>query len=138
MVAHNLFNQSAQRTVFPMCIEQNLGVVNVFTVRNVFAQPRRLREVLSDLKARSLLNGGAIGEQDPLGWVAERSGAGSLVEAAYRYAAYTEPVSTVMNGTLVLHELEENVRNIGKGRLAQTVVEDLRDMFHRVAEPIGN
>ena len=35
-----------------------------------------------------------------LGWLVESGEAESLVEAAYRYAAYTEGVSTVMTGTI--------------------------------------
>src|SRR5262245_40534322 len=50
MVAHNMINQSAQQSVFPICQELNLGVINVFTVRRVFSVPSRLEEVVRDLK----------------------------------------------------------------------------------------
>lgn len=138
MVAHNLINQSAQRTVFPVCKAQNLGVINVFTVRNVFSQSQRLQEVIQDLKTRSLLNNDRVQERDPLAWVVEMCRASSLVEVAYRYAAYTAPVKTVMNGTLLLHELEEDILSIEKGPLPDQLVEELREIFSRVAEPIGN
>jgi len=62
----------------------------------------------------------------------------SLVEAAYRFAAHTEPVTAVMCGTLEPAELEENVQALKKGPLAQETVERLRATFGHLAEPIGN
>jgi len=31
MVAHNMLNQSARQTVFPTCVERNIGALNIFT-----------------------------------------------------------------------------------------------------------
>ena len=61
-----------------------------------------------------------------------------MVEAAYRFAAYSEGVSTVMMSTLSIDRLEENVRNIEKGPLAPETVKKLRATFANVAEPVGN
>ncbi|MEO7652321.1 MAG: aldo/keto reductase [Bryobacteraceae bacterium] len=138
MAAHNLINQSAQRHVFPVCREKNLGVVNVFTVRKVFSQPDRLREVIRDLVTRGLVDAAEVAGNDPLGWLAGDGRAGSLIEAAYRYVAFTSPVTSVMNGTLDINELEENARNIAKGPLPGELVERLRRVFGHISEPIGN
>ncbi len=138
MVAHNLMNQSAQRSVFPNCRERGLGVVNVFTVRNVFSRPERLREVIADLKSRGVVDADATPDEEPLGWLHDDGDASSLIEAAYRFAAYTSPVTCVMTGTLESAELEENVRNVQKGPLSQAILERLSRIFSRVAEPIGN
>ena len=69
MVGHNMINQSARHSVFPLCKEKNIGVINVFTVRNLFCNPPRLKEVLSDLKQRKILGQDAIPDDDPLGWL---------------------------------------------------------------------
>lgn len=138
MAGHNMLNQSAQRTVFPICREQNLGVLNVFTVRNLFWNRDRLRAVIGDLKGRGVIPGDALGEKEPLDWLTANGDVGSLVEAAYRYAAYTEPVTTVMCGTIEIAELEENIQTIHKGPLPRPHLKRLRELFGRVAEPIGN
>ena len=138
MVGHNMINQSAQRLVFPVCQQRNIGVMNVFTVRNLFWNPPRLREVISDLKQRALLDAEDVPDDDPLGWLLQDGDCESLVEAAYRYAAYTRPVSTVMCGTLEISELEENVGTIQKGPLPEAVVARLDETFGNIAEPIGN
>jgi aryl-alcohol dehydrogenase-like predicted oxidoreductase len=138
MMGHNMLNQSAQRTVLPLCREQDIGVLNVFTVRNLFWNPSRLREVIAALKARGLLAADAVSDDDPLGWLLTDGDAESLVEAAYRYAVYTEGVTTVMCGTIEVGELEENVRTITKGPLSADKVARLKAEFGHLAEAIGN
>ena len=138
MVGHNMINQSAQRTVFPICIEKEMGVLNIFTVRNLYWNPKRLQEVLADLKQRGALADDSLDDENPLGWLLEDGECGSLVEAAYRYAAYTKGVTTVMCGTIDVRELEEDVETIQKGPLSANKVERLKLTFGHIAEPIGN
>ena len=138
MVAHNMINQSAQQSVLPLCRRLNLGVINVFTVRRVFSVPARLEEVVRDLKARGVIAGDALADDAPLEWLIRLPGVGSLIEAAYRFAAYTEGVTTVMNGANRVSLLEENVRSVLQGPLPAPAVDRLRAIFGAVAEPVGN
>ncbi len=137
MVAHNMVNQSAKRSVFPTCKTKNVGVMNIFTVRRVFGNPVRIREVVGDLVRRGVVDAGMAPEHDPLGWLVSGD-CDSVVEAAYRYAAYTDPVSTVMTGTIEVGQLEQNVKFFEKGPLPQAHVERLETVFGRVAEAVGN
>ncbi len=138
MVAHNMINQSAQQTVLPLCREMNLGVLNVFTVRRVFSVPSRLEEVVRDLKARGRIASDGVPEQNPLGWLVDGQDVTSVIDAAYRFCAYTPGVTTVMNGANRVALLEQNVRSVLKGPLPAPQVERLREIFGGVAEPIGN
>ncbi|AWT60634.1 MAG: NADH-specific methylglyoxal reductase [Candidatus Moanabacter tarae] len=137
MVAHNMINQSAQKTVFPFCVEHNIGVINVFTVRRAFGVPGRLKEILADLLRLNVVSEKDITLQSPLQFLLEGD-VGSLIEASYRYAAYTPGVTTVMNGATEVLWLEENVRNIQKGPLPEKKLQRLKKIFARVSEPIGN
>ena len=138
MVAHNMINQSAQQTVLPYCAENDIGVINIFTVRRVFGVPGRLEEVLADLMQRRVIAEEDVDLSRPLDFLLEEGEVGSLIEAAYRYAAYTPGVTTVMNGANEIPWLEENVRNIQKGPIAEKNRERLKKIFARVSEPIGN
>jgi aryl-alcohol dehydrogenase-like predicted oxidoreductase len=138
MVAHNMINQSAQRTVFPICKERNIGVMNIFTVRNLYWNPQRLEEVIGDLKNRGVIDGDALPDTKPMDWLLEDGEVESLVEAAYRYAAYTEPVTTVMCGTIDIPELEEDIKFVEKGPLSQGKIDRLNKLFGHIDEPIGN
>ena len=138
MVAHNLINQSAQRTVFPLCQAMNLGVINVFTVRRALSDPVRLGEVIRDLKARGVVAADAVPDDQPLDWLLTGTDVASVIEAAYRFSAYTPGVTAVMNGSSVHEKLEQNVRSVLKGPLPSACVERLHAIFGQVAEPVGN
>ena len=77
-------------------------------------------------------------EDDPLGWLVSEGDCESIVEAAYRYAAFTDPVSTVMTSTIEVDHLEQNVKFLEKGPLPQAHIERLETVFGRVAEAVGN
>ena len=138
MVGHNMLNQSASRSVFPACVDRNVGVMNIYTSRSVMSDPGRLREVVADLANRGVVSDDVASAEEPLGWLIESGEAGTLVEAAYRYAAYTEGVSTVMTGTIDPAHLEQNVESVLEGPLSAEATERLRREFGSVTDPIGN
>mgnify|MGYP006305012149 CR=1 FL=1 len=137
MVGHNMINQSAEHGVFPFCREQNIGVLNIFTVRNLFWNPSRLKEVVDDLVARGKVDRDELPSDGPLDWVIAGD-VDSLVDAAYRYALYTEGVTAVMCGTIEVSELERNVETFEKGPLPSETVERLHRIFGEIDEPIAN
>ena len=138
MVGHNMLNQSAGRNVFPACVDRNVGVMNIYTSRSVMSDSGRLREVVADLAVRGVVPDDVASAAEPLGWLIESGQAGTLVEAAYRYAAYTEGVSTVMTGTIDPVHLEQNVESVLKGPLSAEATARLRSEFGSVTDPIGN
>jgi len=137
MVAYNMINQSAERVVFPMCREKDVGVLNIFTVRNVFSNPDRLKEVIQDFKARGVLMQDALSDHDPLGWLLEGD-EDSLVGAAYRFVAGNHVVSCIMTGTINVDHLDQNVKALEKPPLPDEKVHRLRQLFGHIAEPVGN
>lgn len=137
MVARNLINQSAERVVFPTCQEKDLGVVNIFTVRNVFSQPDRLEEVIADMKKRGVLAEDSCPDENPLGWLLEGE-VDSLPAAAYKFAAADQVVSSVLTGTIDADELEENVRTVLGPPLSQDKLERIRGLFGHIDEAVGN
>jgi L-galactose dehydrogenase len=138
MVAHNMINQSAQHSVLPICRKLNLGVINVFTVRKVFSDRLRLRQVVHELKSRRIVDSDTVPEEGPLDWLVDGEDVGSIIEAAYRYSAYTEGITSVMNGASDIPRLEQNVRSVLQGPLPSESIQRLRVIFGKVAEPIGN
>ncbi len=137
MVGHNMINQSAQKSVFPVCLDKNIGTMNIFTVRNVFRNPARLTEVITELKQQGELPSD-LDEQSPFVWLLEDPDIGSLVEAAYRYAAYTPGVSIVMCGTITLEKVAHNITSVEKGPLDPHHNARLKDTFGHITEAIGN
>ncbi len=136
MVGHNMINQSAEKSVFRFCEDENIGVLNIFTVRNLFWNAPRLKEVVDDLAARGKVDPLQVGDP-PLAWLLDGE-VTSLVEAAYRYALNTTPVTAVMCGTIEVTELEQNVLTFEKGPLAEDLTDRLHAIFGAIDEPIGN
>ena len=137
MVGHNLINQSAQRSLFPACRRQDVGVLNIFTVRRVFGSEERVRQVIDELRRDGLVDA-PLPADDPLRWLTADGDCGSLVEAAYRYAAHTPGVTTVMCGTVDERKLTESARLVERGPLAAAHIDRLARTFARVAVPVGD
>lgn len=137
MVAYNLINQSAEQTVFPLCRQKDVGVMAIYTVRSVFSNTQRLQEIIADFKARGLIPSDSLPETDPLGWLLDAD-TGSLIEAAYRFVAHHDAVSTVMTGTTNIQHLENNIAMIDKPPLPAEKIDRLRHLFGHITEVVGN
>ena len=61
-----------------------------------------------------------------------------MVDAAYRFCAGHEAVSTVLTGTNSIAHLEENVQSVLSPPLPEGDVSRLGQLFQGVAQPIGN
>ena len=139
MVAYNMINQSAERSVFPLCQRQNVGVMAIYVVREVFSKPQRLREVIDDLKERGLLSPDALTGDDPMGWLLDyRTPVSEIINAAYRFVAHHDAVSTVMTGALKAAHLAENLQTVAQPPLPKAQLEHLKTLFGHISEPIGN
>ena len=137
MIAYNMMNQSAEKTVYPRCKENGIGTMGIFTVRNAFSQPHSLTETVIDLKKRRLLAEDAVPNEDPLGWLLDDDEP-SLVSAAYRFSASNDAISTIMTGTIDIAHLETNVKSILKPPLPSKKLARLHELFGHLAEVIGN
>lgn len=137
MVAYNLINQSAENVVFPLCRENNVGAMAIYSVRRVFSSTQRLREVIADLEERNRIPRNSISLDNPLGWLPDGP-EDSLIRSAYRFSASHPAVSTVVTGTHNLEHLKFNIQALGDGPLPREKTHRLKEIFAEVDEPIGN
>ncbi|MCH8293704.1 aldo/keto reductase [Candidatus Poribacteria bacterium] len=137
MVGYNLLNQSAERTVFPLCREKNVGVLIMIAVRRALSKPARLREVIADLKSRSRISADALPEAQPLDWLVQNH-VESVPAAAYKFVAAESAVSTVLTGTGNLDHFRSNVDAILGAPLPPKDMQRLREVFGHLDESLGN
>ena len=137
MIAHSMLNQSARHTVFPYCREHGVGVMNIFSVRNIFKDPERLGHTIVELQRQELLDE-TIDPRSPFDFLLEDPDIETLVEAAYRYVLYTEGVSTAVCSAVTLEKIEQNIRSIAKGPLPSMHVKQINRLFGHLSEPVGN
>jgi aryl-alcohol dehydrogenase-like predicted oxidoreductase len=135
MLKYGILNQSAARTVLPLCQRHGVGVLNMAPVRVKLTRPAELVAQLADWRARGLLPADALPGDDPLGWLVH-DGVTSVVDAGYRFAADHPAISSVLTGTGSLAHLEANIASLLAGPLPAADVARLRDLFGHIAEGV--
>ena len=137
MVAYNLINQCAEREVFPLCRERDVGTHVIFAVRRLFPNPVRIGEVLAELERKQIVAADALPAGDPFAWLLDHD-TPDLISAAYKFCAAHPAVSTVMTGTNDIRHLEQNVAAVTGPPLPEEVMQRLRATFLGVTEVVGN
>lgn len=128
MIGHNLISPGGLSSVLPRAYENRMGVIVMCAVRTVIVKPEMLRETIRQWKADGALAEDVVPDDAPLDWVLG-PGVESLADAAYRFAAESPAVSTVLTGTANLAHLEDNVRSILAPPLPEPISRRLRDTF---------
>jgi aryl-alcohol dehydrogenase-like predicted oxidoreductase len=138
MVGFNPLNQSARDRVFAATREKDIAIEVMFAVRRVLSRPEELVRVAGELVEAGHVPAGDLDLGDPLGFLVHDGGAGSVVEACYRYARHEPGCHVILTGTGRIEHLEENVRSINAPPLPGTDLERLRTLFGHLDHLSGN
>src|SRR5437763_2208841 len=129
MIAFHMMHQNARETVFPLTREHRVGTLMMFAVRNIFSRPERLRETMRGLADAGELPRELADNPDPLGFLAHKDGASSVVDAAYRFVRHEPGVDVVLFGTGEIAHLRSNIASILKPPLPAAAREKLANLF---------
>ncbi|RYF41609.1 MAG: aldo/keto reductase, partial [Cytophagaceae bacterium] len=129
MVGFNILNQSARERVLAATQRQDIGVLDMFAVRQAFSQPAKLREIIAELVQQGLIAQDSVDLEAPLEFLVRQDGAQNLVDAAYRFCRAEPGVHVVLSGTGNMQHLEENVACILRPALPEPDLQRLREMF---------
>lgn len=138
MVGFNLLNPSARDRIFPWTMKKGIGVLVMFAVRRLLSQPDELRRVLEELLSKGQIPREEIDLDDPLGFLVRDDGAGSVVDAAYRFVRHEPGTDVVLTGTGSIDHLEENLLSLSKGPLPAKDLERLDRIFGGLDQLSGN
>jgi L-galactose dehydrogenase len=128
MVGHNLVTPGALDTVLPQAAVQDVGVMVMCAVRTVLTNPTLLREAIQEWKADGSLPPDAVPDDGALDWVLGPD-VPTIADAAYKFAAESPVVATVLTGTAKAEHLEANARAILGSPLDPAISQRLRDIF---------
>ncbi len=137
MVGFNLLNQSARERVFAETIEQDVGILVMFAVRNALSKLARLQEIITQLIAKGQVDANLMDRHDPLGFVLNESDAVSLPDAAYRFCLYEPGTHVILSGTGNPLHMQQNIETFARPPLPHSVVERLKTMFAGVDNITG-
>lgn len=132
MVGFNILNQSARERVLLACIAKNIGVLDMFAVRDALSRPDNLRQTVAALVQQGLVDGAGLDPDAPLGFLLESGAAASLPDAAYRFCRAEPGIHVVLSGTGSVAHLEANVASVLRPPLPREVRERLVRLFQRV------
>jgi aryl-alcohol dehydrogenase-like predicted oxidoreductase len=138
MVGFNLVNPSARERVFPLTLAHDVGTLIMFAVRRQLSDPAALREAVAGLIARGEVDAGQADAADPLGFLRDYAGVGSVVEAAYRFCRHEPGAQVILTGTGDVGHLEANLAVIQAPALPADVLARLKGLFGRVDSVSGN
>jgi hypothetical protein len=97
-------------------------------VRTVLTNPTLLQETMDEWKADGALARDAVPDERPLDWVLG-PGVETLADAAYKFAAESPAVATVLTGTANIEHLEANLEAVLGPPLPSEISQRLQDTF---------
>jgi len=129
MVAFHMMHQSARKDLFPLTRKNGIGTLLMFAVRSIFAKPERVVAALREAAAKGKIDR-SLGEMaEPLGFLLHEGGAGTITEAAYRFARHEPGVDVVLFGTGDAGHLRANVASLLKPPLPEPDRAKLASLF---------
>jgi aryl-alcohol dehydrogenase-like predicted oxidoreductase len=137
MVGFNILNQSARERVFPLTIENNVGVLVMFAVRRALSRPEILRQYIRELILEKQLDPSDIDEDDPLGFLIHVNGAVSLTDAAYRFCRYEPETHVILSGTGSRDHLRQNIESFSRPHLPEGDLKRVKEIFRNVDSVTG-
>ena len=138
MVGFNLVNPSARGRVFPLTRAHDVGTLIMFAVRRQLSDPAALKEAVAGLIARGEVEAGEVDPADPLAFLRDHAGIGSVVEAAYRFCRHEPGADVILTGTGDIAHLEANLAAIQGPPLPADVAARLARLFGKVDSVSGN
>lgn len=130
MLGYNMMNQTAREKVFPKIIENKIGTLLMFVVRNIFSQPDYLRNTARELASEGKIPAEFAKKENPLDFLVHEGGASSTTDAAYRFVRHEPGVNVVLFGTGKKAHLEANIASITSAPLPANDVQKLYDLFN--------
>jgi L-galactose dehydrogenase len=138
MVGHNPLNPSARDRVLAATEARDIGVYVMFAVRKALASADGVRRVVAGLLHDGQLAPELVDQDDPLGFLLGPGGAGSLPEAAYRFARHEPGCHVVLTGTGSVDHLSQNVASINGPPLPPDALARLEALFGHVDTVTGD
>ena len=132
MVGFNMLNPSAAKTILPLTLEQNVGVLCMFAVRTALSNPESLLANLEVIAEKG--QGGPGFKVSPyiLSFLTAGGVADSVINAAYRFCRHTPGIHVTLTGTSDVGHLEENLGSIQMPPLPDSILAGLESLFGQV------
>lgn len=133
MIHYGILNQIAERVVFPMAQERNVGVFVMGPVRMSLRTPEEAVSRINHFIDQGWLDIPRPDLADPLGMGRVSAPTADVTRVAYRFAAAHPAVSTMLVGTGNPDHLRANVDDVLSGELTPEELAYLRETYGSLA-----
>ena len=133
MLKYGILNQNADREILPLAQKNNVGIMNMASVRIKLPDPQHLEELIQEWKKKGYVEKDAVPDTKPLDWLI-RNEVTSVVDAGYRFAAEPPSIATVVSGTANINHLEENAKSLESPFLPTEDSQRLKHLFNEIVE----
>ncbi|MCL1829918.1 MAG: aldo/keto reductase [Oscillospiraceae bacterium] len=130
MVGYNLLNPSAAKTILPLTMENNIGVLCMFAVRTALSDSERLLANLQIIDAKGQGGDNFSASVDILDFLRDEEG--DIIPAAYRFCRHTKGIDVTLTGTSSKDHLQANLKSIQAEPLQEEIIERLNQLFANV------
>jgi aryl-alcohol dehydrogenase-like predicted oxidoreductase len=138
MVGYNLLNFSMRTSVAAKAQEKNIGLLGMYSVRNLLRTEASFSAAISSLKASGQLRGD-VNEADVLDLLlSDDEGRMDVPELAYRFCATHSPLHSILVGTGNPSHLSQNLASFDKPPLSLVKMRTIEDLFGGVDSISGH
>lgn len=137
MVGFNMINPSARKTILPLTGKQNVGVLNMFAVRNTLGSIAAAQALLLRLAADGKISVEDANDQTLFAQLLAATDSGSLTEAAYRFCRHEPGNHVILSGTGNIDHLNDNMKALSKPPLADELLGRLEALFGHIDSVSG-
>ncbi len=137
LVGYNLLTPGPEDDVLPLAQANDVGVLVMCAVRRKIARQADLEAVVASLKRDGLIEPDELADEAPLDWLLH-DGIERVTDAAYKYAANTPLVHSVLTGTASVEHLRENVDAVLGPPLPDADRERLKAIFAPTGRKLGD
>ncbi len=138
MVGFNMINPSARKTVLPMTTKHDVGVLNMFAVRNALGSMEKAKPLLQTLAADGHIIIKDANNPNLLAAVVAATDSNTLTEAAYRFCCHEPGNQVILTGTGNVNHLKQNIDAISKPALPDDVLDYLENLFGHIDSVSGD
>lgn len=137
LVGYNLLTPGPEDDVLPLAQKNDVGVLVMCAVRRKIARQADLEALIASLKADGLIEPDALPDDAPLDWL-RHDGIERVTDAAYKYAANTPLVHSVLTGTASVNHLRQNVDAVLGPPLPEADRARLKAIFAPTGRKLGD
>jgi L-galactose dehydrogenase len=136
MLALNIFNQTALKSVLPQAKANDLGTMGVFAVRGPLARIESALKLLRKLVESGEIDAADLDPDRPLDFLLEKGVATTLPDAAFRFTRHAPGIDMVLFGTGNIEHVREDVASLNSAPLPVATLERLHYLSRNVMSDV--